>query len=177
MRTPILSETREVRGIDIRLLDSPGQTTKPPLDYHALIHGGLQGTVVMRDGKPLFVNKQAVDLFGLTDANDILQMPSVASFFFQEDWFRLKRHCDALELHQDNVPNSRLVLNAKNAFGQSLVLLVNAQPMDWHGQSAVALSIVDVGQQSVDITSALLPKALPQASVSVDGGTLSLIHI
>ncbi len=180
LRTPILSDTREVRGIDIRLLDSPGQSATPPLDYHALIHSGLQATVVMHDGKPLFVNNQAVELFGLTDASDILQMASVASFFSHEDWYRLKRHCDSLEVNLSDLTGHRLVLNAKSAFGQPLVLLVNAQPMDWHGQAAVVLSLVDVGHQSLEISSAIssvnpsanssvqTPRSLPHLSTGID---------
>ena len=182
LRTPILSPDREVRGLDLRLLDSPGETSGPPLDYHALIHTGLQGTIVLREGKPLFVNNLAVQMFGYNSASDLLMWPTLAPMFATEDWNRLKRNCDALEKQTMKESRARLVVNAVNSTGRSIVLLVNAEAIEWHGQSATVLSLVDVSQQSLPsatpVTAALTSMSRSENSASDERYRhLSLIHI
>ena len=158
MRTPILSADQEVRGLDVRLLDAPGQGAPAPLDYHALVHAGLQGTIVIRDGKPLFVNRQALHLFGLSEAADLLNRPTIAGLFAAEDWSRLKRHCDAMENQHSTATRSRLILNASSRTGQQLVLLVNAEHISWQEHPAVILSLVDMaGNESSVSASGLIP--------------------
>jgi len=168
MRTPILSEDREVRGLDVRLLDAPGKGAPAPLDYHALVHSGLQGTIVIRDGKPLFVNRQAVHLFGLTEATDILNRPTIAGLFAAEDWSRLKRHCDAMENQNSTASRSRLILNASNRTGQQLVLLVNAEHINWQEQPAVILSLVDMAGGESSVSSSGLMGTGPVSTATVN---------
>jgi len=167
LRTPILSADHEVRGLDVRLLDAPGQGASAPLDYHALVHAGLQGTIVIRDGKPLFVNRQALNLFGWTEAADILKRPTIAGLFAAEDWSRLKRHCDAMENQISTVPSSRLILNASSRTGQQLVLLVNAEHINWQGHPAVILSLVDMAGAQSSVSGNGLVGASPTSTATV----------
>lgn len=146
LRTPIISSDREIRGLDIRLLNGPGDSGARPIDYQALINGGLQGTIVFRDDRPLFVNRNAARIFGFENTSDLLHKPSIAPLFTKEDWNRLRRNTSSAKNIQPVDAAVRLKLNALTATGQPLMLLAKADEVQWEGASATLLSIVDLDQ-------------------------------
>ena len=144
LRSPIVSEHGEVQGIDIRLLDGPVAAGPHTADYQSLVDHGLQGTIVLRGDKPLFLNQSARIIFELQNAHGS-DLDGLRRQFAPEDWNRLCRRVamdTESERSKDTLP-SRMVLNIR-VQGISKVLLADIDRISWQGSTAAFLSVVDI---------------------------------
>ncbi len=66
--------------------------------FRNLIEGSLQGILVVRDFKPLFVNQAYADMYGYETPADILQMGTVMPLIAPQDRDRRKQYQD-IRLH------------------------------------------------------------------------------
>lgn len=146
LRSPILSEHGEVKGIDIRLLDGPVASLPQAHDYQTLVNRGLQGTIVLRGESPLFLNQSARIIFELDSSQAGTNLDGLQRQFAPEDWNRLCRRVAADTLSSQNHLPARVVLNIC-VNGISKVLLADIDRISWQGEPAAVLSVVDITAQ------------------------------
>ncbi len=147
VRTPIVSSTGQVRGIDIRLLSEPAEQPDS-VNYQSLVDDGLQGSLVIRNGIALFANQNAASIFGFETPAALLSKPSVTALFPMEDWNRVKRNTQPPRAAGKAGILLNFKINAISSSSDEIRLLARAQQIIWDGDPAVLLSFVDVSNQA-----------------------------
>ncbi len=109
--------------------------------FRNLIEGSIQGLLIHRDHKPLFVNKQWASIHGYTP-EEILDMDSIIPLISTHDQARLIAYKDA-RLKGRNAPITYEYEGVRK--DGSLVWLENrVMIVQWQGQSAIQTTIFDI---------------------------------
>lgn len=114
-------------------------------NFHALLDGFVQGVIVHRNFKPLYVNKAFADLFGYSGAEEILEMPLLRALVPDDVWPRLEQEYDEMMrgLKPQVIGRSRGV--RKN--GQEIWVAVTLRVIDWPAGPAMMLTAYDITRQ------------------------------
>jgi PAS domain S-box-containing protein len=110
--------------------------------FRTLVEGSVQGILVHRDFKPLFVNQAFADIFGFPSREAALALPDITGTFEPADleWTR-QRNRDQFEGRRVPLVVERRVIRADQSIGW-----VEALPtvVEWEGEPAFLVSYVDI---------------------------------
>jgi len=110
--------------------------------FRNLVEGSIQGIVVHRNQKPLFVNAAMAQMLGCAGPEDVLAAGGMERFYAPGEVARARRY-NAARLRGEAVPQ-RYEFEARRKDGSPLWVDVSARAVDWHGLQAVMATWVDV---------------------------------
>lgn len=112
--------------------------------FRTLIEGSIQGVLIHRHGKPVFVNQAWAGFHGYT-VDEVMGMESVVPLVAPEDRDRLLQYA-ALLMRGEPAPTRFEYRGVKRA--GSLIGLENLSTrIEWQGSSAIQSTIYDVSEQ------------------------------
>ena len=110
--------------------------------FQAVVEGSIQGILVHRDDKPLFVNKAYANIIGYESQEEILKMNSVLSWLAPYERERLLSYRDA-RLKGGDAPN-RYEHDAVCKDGTVVTLQQIVTVIDWGGKPAILSAVLDI---------------------------------
>ena len=112
--------------------------------FSNLIEGSIQGILIHRDHKPLFINEAWAAMHGYT-SEEILQMESVVSLMSSQDQTRMIEYKNA-RLRGETAPKDYEYQGVRK--DGSLVWLENrVSIINWDGQPAIQTTIYDISER------------------------------
>jgi len=130
----------ERKQMEDALRESEGQ-------FRDLIEGSIQGVLIHREFKPLFVNQSLADIFGYADPKEILRMDSVLALFAPEEQLRLTGIANA-RMRGEDVPANFEFQGARKD-GSKIWLQNSARAVVWGGDRAIQLVVVDITDRKI----------------------------
>ena len=109
--------------------------------YRYLVEGSIQGILVQRDMRPLFVNQAYADIYGYS-IDEILAMDSLSDLFFDEDRERLAEY-SRRRMSDENVP-IRYPYRGLRKDGSVIWLENQVSVVTWEGQKAIQATTFDI---------------------------------
>ena len=115
-----------------------GETAAAP-DFRAFIDQAVQGVVIHRNFKPLYVNRAFADLFGYRFPNEIMAMPILRSLVPDDEWPRLEEQYDEMMRGAKESVVGRARGLKKS--GQEIWVAITMRAVDWpNGEKAFGKS-------------------------------------
>ena len=130
-----LQDITELKETEQRLAESEQR-------FRNLIEGSIQGIIIHRDFKPLFVNEAYAEIHGYSKSDEILGMESIECLIALEDRARLHHVNDAHMCGEDAPLHYEHGALARDH--SSLVLECIVRPVSWAGVSAVQNTVIDI---------------------------------
>ena len=112
--------------------------------FRNLIEGSIQGILIHRDHKPLFVNQAWASIHGYS-VEEVLKMESIIPLIASGDQLRMTEYKDA-RLKGESVPSNYEYLGVRKD-GLTVWLENRAMPVEWDGQPAIQSIIVDITER------------------------------
>ncbi len=113
--------------------------------FRNLIEGSIQGILIHRDFKPLFVNQAYVDIFGYATPHDILRMDTILPLIAPHERDRLTQYKNA-RLQGEHSPTHYEYQGVRQE--GDLVWLNNmVKVVDWGGEVAIQATVVDITER------------------------------
>ncbi len=113
--------------------------------FRNLIEGSIQGILIHRDSKPLFVNEAYAQIFGYDSPEEILNLQSIESLIAPHERERRQHYVDA-RMSGDSVP-SRYEIDAIRKDGSVITLENSVRVINWMGAPAIQSTVVDVTER------------------------------
>ncbi len=113
--------------------------------FRNLIEGSIQGILIHRDSKPLFVNEAYAQIFGHESPEEILAMESIEPLIAPHERERRQRYSEA-RMSGDAVP-SRYEIDALRKDGSAVTLENSVRVINWKGAPAIQSTVVDVTER------------------------------
>ena len=131
--------------------------------FRVLIEGSIQGILIHRDFKPLFVNDAYARILGFGTAEELLALPDLKVLIAPEEQSRAWR--SYVTLVEGRAPSGVQRLRNRRRDGQTVWVEMIDRVVDWMGQPAVQTTVVDVtdrvkAEDQVLETAALLRAAI-----------------
>ncbi|AXS42008.1 PAS domain S-box protein [Breoghania sp. L-A4] len=115
--------------------------------FRDLIEGSIQGVLIHRDFRPLYVNQAWCDMFGYTGPAEILALESIHSMIATEDRQRLQTLYDQEIARERPLPIFEFKGIRRDG---SEVWLQNAnRRIEWEGAPAVQAVAIDISEQKL----------------------------
>lgn len=168
VRTPVVGENNQVRGVDIRLLGGPAinaPRSAIAIDYQTLVNDGIQGSLILAKETILFANDNAARVLGYPSAQALIDNVRVCDIFSEIE------HQRALDrvVSDLSVPDAqqRVNLLANSRTGSLVRLIARANHVQWGASRALLLSFIDVAVSDPQAVSGAtsvnrLERALPE---------------
>ncbi|MBI1206371.1 MAG: response regulator [Azospirillum sp.] len=112
--------------------------------FRGLIEGSIEGIVIHREFVPLFANDAYARIFGYEEAAQILALPSLEPLLPPDVLARAWRNY--LRMLDGSAPPGLRRFAGRCRDGSTIWIDAIERPVDWLGQSAVLVTIVDVSQ-------------------------------
>lgn len=112
--------------------------------FRRLIEGSLQGILIHREFRPLFVNDAWAHMHGYT-TREVMMMPTVAPLIAQED-LAVVEQC-AAELLEDETQTRRYDTRGVRKDGSVICLENFSTTIDWDDEPAIQTTIIDLTQR------------------------------
>lgn len=175
VRTPVIADDQQVRGIDIRLLGGPvysAPKSAVTIDYQTLVNDGIQGSLIIARQSILFANDNAARVMGYASAQALIDNAKVADLFTQDEHDKaIDKAVTDLSATADTT-RDRVTLIARSRTGGQVRLIARATHVQWGASRALLLSFVDVAL----VDSAAEQRRIDQVPV-VMGGHHSLASL
>ena len=113
--------------------------------FRNLIEGSIQGILIHRNSRPLFVNEAYAQIFGYDSPEEILALDSLEALIAPHDRERRQRYFDA-RMSGDSVP-SRYEIDAVRKDGSVVTLENSVRVVNWMGAPAIQSTVVDVTER------------------------------
>ena len=110
--------------------------------YRKLVEGSIQGILVQREQKPLFVNKAFAEIFGYATPGDVLELPSLESLIAPED--RAKMTDFRIARLEGREAPSRYEGHGVRADGRKIWLDTIVSTVMWDDKPALQVALVDI---------------------------------
>lgn len=133
-----LGRAIERRGAEVRIEESISR-------FRNLTEGSIQGMLVHKEGALLFANQALADILGYASADEILALKRIDQLFAADEIDRVKELSAANELDQDKSVRYEVRYRRKN--GQTIWIENLMRPVDWDGQSAHQVALVDIDER------------------------------
>ena len=133
--TGTLQDITELKETEQRLAESEQR-------FRNLIEGSIEGIIIHRNFKPLFVNQAYAQIHGYATSEEILGMESVEPLIATEDQLRLQRVNHA-HMNGKDAP-LRYEHGAMSRDQSARVLECIARPVSWAGGPAVQNTVIDI---------------------------------
>ncbi len=114
--------------------------------FRNLVEGSIQGIIIHRDDRPLFVNDAWANILGYS-IEEILQAKSTLDFIAPQDRERLQSYRVA-RTRGEPAP-SRYEYQGQRKDGSLVWLENNVRVVDWDGRPAVQSTIIDVTERKL----------------------------
>jgi PAS domain S-box-containing protein len=175
--------TRELRDVNAELEQqiAEREATAAALHekevmYRNLVEGSVQGILIHRNWKPLFVNQAYADLHGYASPDEILALDSIAGLDAEHEHERLKSYHQA-RLAGEEVP-AQYEYDALCKDGAVVTLLNSPRAVEWKGQRAVQRLLVDVTERKrAEEKFRLAVESAPNAMVMINAaGEIMMVN-
>ena len=125
--------------------DRRSAAVEAPPDFRALVDGAVQGVIIHRNFKPLYVNHAFAELFGYAHAREIMAMPLLRALVPNDIWPRLESEYGEMMrgAKQSLVGRSRGVRKD----GREIWVAVTMRVIDWQDAPAIMLTAFDITRQ------------------------------
>lgn len=147
VRTPIIADDQQVRGVDIRLLSGPvfnAPKSAVTIDYQTLVNDGIQGSLIIARQSILFANDNAARVLGYNSAQSLIDNVKVSDIFTQEEHDKAIDKA-VVDLSATSASDrDRITLMAQSRTGAQVRLIARATHVQWGASRALLLSFVDV---------------------------------
>jgi len=144
VRTPVMTPTGTLRGIDLRLLGGApvaSMRSAVTVDYRTLINEGLQGSLIVAGQEILFADARAARLLGFDASMRLTDHGEVADLFDDDERAWLERA--ALAGGQGGAAADLLSVLARGRDGAPYRLLARVTAVQWGVRRATLLSFID----------------------------------
>lgn len=114
--------------------------------FEQIVEGALQGTIVHRDGKFLYINDTLASMIGYGSPDDLVKNQSIAKFIHPEDLPMVAANIKGRVEGRVDVPVNyefRLV----RLDGESIWVDCRATIIDWEGEPAVLAALFDISDR------------------------------
>lgn len=111
--------------------------------FRNLAEGSLQGIIVHRDFKPLFVNQKCADIFGFSSPEEILKLDSILEVFWApEEHERIRDYKD--RRMADDAPPAIYEGQAMRKDGSRFWFENHVSLINWLGEKAIQVAVIDI---------------------------------
>ncbi|MBP2312042.1 PAS-domain containing protein [Azospirillum soli] len=173
-RDPVTAMTRMMDAVahEVRYRERALSTSEAR--FRGLIEGSIQGILIHRRFKPLFVNDAYARIFGFTTAEEVLELPDLTVLIAPEERTRALRSYQML-LESKEAPGVQRLRNLRRD-GEAVWVEMIDRVVDWMGEPAVQTTVIDVtdrvkAEGQVLETAALLRaaiEAMPSGILMID---------
>ncbi|MDH4248548.1 MAG: PAS domain S-box protein, partial [Deltaproteobacteria bacterium] len=115
--------------------------------YRDLIEGSLQGIIIHRGFKPLFVNKAFAEIFGFASPRELLAVENLESYIDSADRTKL-RQISATPGAEADRTGQLVELNVKRKDGTPMRLQSFTTEILWEGTPAILAALIDITERS-----------------------------
>ena len=134
----ILQDITEQKRAEEALRESEEQ-------FRNLVEGSIQGVMIQRSWKPLFVNQTYADLLGYESPEEILAMASGESLIAPHERERVRSYKEARD-RGDEAP-TQYEYDAQRKDGSVITLENIARVVDWQDMPAVQNTVIDITER------------------------------
>lgn len=113
--------------------------------YRDLVEGSIQSIIVHVDGKIVFVNQSAVDLFGYRDEAEMIELKDAVALFPPSERTRLEAYRLA-RLHGGEAPEQYETLGLR-ADGTQIWIENRVRRVNWSGRDGIQMTLQDVTEK------------------------------
>ncbi len=110
--------------------------------FRNLIEGSIEGILIHKDWKPLFVNQAWADILGYESPQKVLALDSISSFFAPHEQARLLKYREA-RIKGEAAP-TEYEYEALRKDGSTIILRNLVRVVNWQGQRAIQNTVIDV---------------------------------
>ncbi len=114
-------------------------------NFKDMVEGAVQGILVHRNFKPLYVNKAFAKLFGYRSKKAIMDMPIIRPLYPEQDWPMIEDEYDNF-IHGERKSSIGRILG-QNKKGDEIWVSATKRLIDWDGAPAVQISAFDISRQ------------------------------
>jgi diguanylate cyclase (GGDEF)-like protein/PAS domain S-box-containing protein len=134
--------------------------------FRDLVEGSIQGVLIHRSFKPIFVNQAYARIFGFEDPSQVLEMPSVLPLYDEGERKRIKDFDeDALA---GRAAPAHYEYRGRHLDGRAIWLDNVSRVVSWQGDQAVQCTIVEITERKrVEEDLRKLGQAVEQSPASV----------
>lgn len=147
VRTPVMSDDQQVRGVDMRLLGGPvfsSLKSAVTIDYQTLVNDGIQGSLIISRQSILFANDNAARVMGYPSAQALIDNAQVSDIFTEAEYAKAVEKVVTDLSTADAPTRDRVTLAARSRTGSQVRLIARATHVQWGASRALLLSFVDV---------------------------------
>jgi len=114
-------------------------------NFRDLIENSIQGILIHRNFKPLYVNESFARLYGYSSAQEVMGLPLLRPLIPDDMWARLEKEYDDLMhgIQRNPITRARGIHKQGHEFWTS----VTERVIDWHGTPAVQINAFDISSQ------------------------------
>lgn len=135
------------RGDGINLRATPSGIADTPTGsdvFKDMVDNALQGILVHRGQKALYVNRAWEELYGFT-YDEVLAMPSLKVLFHEDDQERVCRY--AIDRMAGREAPDRYRYRIRHRSGRVAWVEIFVRRIDWYGVEAIQCTVIDVDDQ------------------------------
>ncbi len=110
--------------------------------FRNLIEGSIEGILIDRWRKPLFVNQSFVDMLGYESGDEIVAMDSMDACVAPHERERLKRYTET-RMKGDSAPK-QYEYEALRKDGSTVILQNLARTIHWRGEPAIQSTVINI---------------------------------
>ena len=140
--------------------------------FRNLIEGSLQGILIHRDNKPLFINEACVKMFGYESTEEIMQTENLFSFVSPNSQSQIRELQEA-RLQGTKVPFFEIEGVHKN--GTPLWLDTSSRIVNWDGAPAMQTTVIDITERKLAEQAVQAKSAMLQATLDNMGEGISFV--
>ncbi len=134
--------------------------------FRGLVEGSIQGVLVHKENRPLFVNQAFAELMGYPSINDILTAADIRDLYGE-------RHRKLIERKDQDLLSGRVApghqeVMALRKDGTEIWLDCLASPVQWGDEVAIQHTVIDITQRkSAEAERSRLSQAIEQSPVEI----------
>ncbi|HKJ00084.1 MAG TPA: PAS domain S-box protein [bacterium] len=113
--------------------------------YRDLVEGSLQGIVIHRDRRFLFVNRAYAEAMGYASPEEVLALPSMDVVVDEADRERLRDYAER-RLRGEEVPATYEAVSVRKD-GSRVEFIVYSRAIRWHDEPAIQSTLIDLTEQ------------------------------
>ena len=113
--------------------------------FRNLVEGSIQGLLIHRDWRPVFVNRRFAEILGYDDPEEILALGSIDPILAPAERERLHRYAQARM--RDAGPPSHYEYEGMRKDGSAVWLEIEVRKVDWDGSPAFQVAAIDITER------------------------------
>lgn len=113
--------------------------------FRNIVDGSLEGILIHRDWRPLFINKSLLKILGYDSDEEILTLNSMSALIAPYERERISGYSEA-RLNGEKAPRNYEV-EALHRDGSFRFLEIESSLMDWDGEQAILSTLIDITER------------------------------